>query len=291
MTAVTLEEVAGDLYGLVPEEFTAERNARAKTVRAAGDRQLAEEIRRLRKPTTAAWLINRLVRRHSEEVSQLLALGEELREAHRHLEGKQLRALDQQRRRLIHALSAQVKEFAAELGRQLSDQVSTEVEETLRAAIADPRAGAAISSGLLTDTFEATGLTPVDLDGVVAVPTAALAPTPGTGAASGHRRDTQAERARADAERALAEAESELRRSEETVKAATAEVADARSSNEELQSDRERLEQQLRAIQGEIKAATQTQAQAEHQQARAERDEAAARRAVEQARARLSELD
>ena len=288
---MTLQEVAGELYGLVPEEFTAARNARVKTVRASGDRQLAEEIRRLRKPTTAAWLLNLLARRHSEEVSQVLALGEELREAHRHLEADELRSLDRQRRQLIHALSAQVKDLARELGRHVSDQVSTEVEETLRAAMADPRAGAAISSGLLTDTFEATGLTPVDLDSVTALPTTARPPTPRIGKSSADHRDTKAEQARADAERALAEAESELLRSEETVKAATDEVAGARHHTEALQSDRERLEQQLRAIQGEIKTATRAHARAEHQQAKAESDEAAARRAVDQARARLKRLE
>ncbi len=57
----TLEEIADELYGLPPEEFTAARDARACALRAS-DRALADAVCALRRPTTAAWLVDLLVR-------------------------------------------------------------------------------------------------------------------------------------------------------------------------------------------------------------------------------------
>ncbi|MFV0138119.1 hypothetical protein ACLGIH_34035 [Streptomyces sp. HMX87] len=62
-----LETVSDELYGLRPGDFTAARNERAKAARSAGDRELAEQIRRLRRPTLAAWAGNLLVRQQPDE--------------------------------------------------------------------------------------------------------------------------------------------------------------------------------------------------------------------------------
>lgn len=78
---MTLDDVAEELYGLPPEEFTEVRNARAKEIGATGNRELAAEVRRLPKPTVAAWLANALVRTRATMVEELIALGSELREA------------------------------------------------------------------------------------------------------------------------------------------------------------------------------------------------------------------
>ena len=63
-----LDSVADELYGLPLDEFTTTRNEHAKQARDAGDRELADQIRAMSKPTQAAWLVNQLVRRHAEEV-------------------------------------------------------------------------------------------------------------------------------------------------------------------------------------------------------------------------------
>jgi hypothetical protein len=54
-------------------------------------------------------------------------------------------------------------------GRKVSPQVAADVEETLRSAMVDPNAGAALASGRLTDNFSSNGLEPVDLSRVVAL--------------------------------------------------------------------------------------------------------------------------
>jgi hypothetical protein len=46
----SLDEVAGRLYGLLPEEFTAERAVEVRRARTAGSREVAAAIGRLRKP-------------------------------------------------------------------------------------------------------------------------------------------------------------------------------------------------------------------------------------------------
>ena len=190
---MTVEEVAAELYGLAPEDFTATRNARAKEAKEAGDAELAAAVQRLRKPTTAAWLLNLLVRRHGDEVEQVLALGAQLRAAQGTLSGDDLRALDRQRRQLTHAVSEQARALGRDAGRRVSEQAATEVEETLRAAMVDETAGAALSTGLLTDTFSSTGLDAVDLTGLVALPVGGGAAAPAA-APAGERRRRRAQR-------------------------------------------------------------------------------------------------
>jgi hypothetical protein len=59
---VDLESTLDELYALRPQEFTAARDARAAEARRAGDRELADRIRALRRPTLSAWAGNLLVR-------------------------------------------------------------------------------------------------------------------------------------------------------------------------------------------------------------------------------------
>ncbi|MGW5665410.1 hypothetical protein ACWEWG_36140 [Streptomyces sp. NPDC003758] len=99
-----MDVVADELYGLPPGDFTPARDARVKAARAAGDRDLADQIRRLRRPTQAAWASNLLMREQPEEVQRLLQLGEALRQAQKDLDGEQLRELSAQQHQLTSAL-------------------------------------------------------------------------------------------------------------------------------------------------------------------------------------------
>ncbi|MDQ6782683.1 MAG: hypothetical protein M3063_04420, partial [Actinomycetota bacterium] len=70
-----LDVVANELYGLTPSTFTAARDDKAVALRRSGDRELATAIKKLRRPTTGAWLTNLLVRERHDAVLQLLELG------------------------------------------------------------------------------------------------------------------------------------------------------------------------------------------------------------------------
>ena len=70
--------VADELYGLAAREFTPARDARAKELKGT---DLGHAVKALKKPSLAAWVVNLLVRRDTEQVDQVLAVGEALREA------------------------------------------------------------------------------------------------------------------------------------------------------------------------------------------------------------------
>ena len=77
-TETALLDVAERLYAGPAEEFTEARNAAAKGV----DKALAAEIKKLKKPSVAAWAVNLLVRSETEQIDSVLALAESLRAAH-----------------------------------------------------------------------------------------------------------------------------------------------------------------------------------------------------------------
>jgi hypothetical protein len=172
--------VADELYGLSPSEFTAQRDARATEARKSGDRSLASEIKKLRRPTTGAWLANLLVRERRDEVDQLLALGAALRQAQSALAAGDLRKLSQERHRLLAGLEKEGRNLADRHGQPVSAAVAQELSATLEAALADPGSADALRAGRLTSGLHYSGLGPSlvgagDGDGL-----ADLAPAPAT---------------------------------------------------------------------------------------------------------------
>ena len=116
-----VEQAARELYGLPPDEFTRARDARVKELRKEGDRETAEAVKALRKPTVAAWALNQLARTRSKDVEKLIAAGEELRSAQEELLGGGDRSAFQEaagtERELVAELSADATTLASEAGR------------------------------------------------------------------------------------------------------------------------------------------------------------------------------
>jgi hypothetical protein len=79
--STALEEIIDRLYGLPLEEFTRARNEAARELRKAGQREAAEKVKALRKPTAVAVAVNRLVRGHRGEVEQFMRAAAALRDA------------------------------------------------------------------------------------------------------------------------------------------------------------------------------------------------------------------
>jgi hypothetical protein len=165
-----LAQVADELYALAPTEFRTARDERARQARAAGDADLAEAIKKLRRPTVSAWLVNLLVREAPGQVRELLELGESLREAQQALAADRLRDLSVQRRQLVRELTQDAKRLAADASQSLSAQVEREVQDTLEAALADSGMADAVGSGRLTRALSYAGLGEgVGVDDAVAV--------------------------------------------------------------------------------------------------------------------------
>ena len=153
-----LEQVIDDLYALTPEEFVPQRSELAKAAKAAGDKASAATITALRRPTVGAWLVNTLVRHQGEQLEALFDLAASLRAAQDELDGDQLRQLTTQRGQLVAAMARQARALAHELGRTVSSSVVEEVEQTLRAALADPAAADEVRAGRLTSGLTYAGL-------------------------------------------------------------------------------------------------------------------------------------
>src|SRR5258706_2896267 len=151
------DEIAAELYGLAPREFTAARNARATGARQAGDKALADAVGALGKPAMVGWLANQLVRERPDEVRALLDLGESLREATASLAGDQLRELSRQQRQVVYALVQQARSVANAAGHPVSEDTARGLEETLHAAMADPDAAAQLAAGQLTGALSRSG--------------------------------------------------------------------------------------------------------------------------------------
>lgn len=292
-----IEDVADELYGLTPEEFTAARNARAKAAKGDGDRELAAAVTALRKPTAGAWLLNQLVREHRGDVDGVLELGIRLRAAQGTLGAADLRALDAQRRQLTRAVAQQAVAMAVSADRKVSAQVTADVEETLRSAMVDPDAGAALATGLLTDTFSSNGLEPVDVSRVVAlgggagrVTGRASTRTATTSDAAAQARAERSARALADAQRGVEAAEEDLRTAREESEQATQTAVEARRRREEVESRVADVRRRLADLEKQVAASSDAEDVARRAQVSATRAERAAVESASRARHELQTL-
>jgi hypothetical protein len=126
----------GELYEAKPEEFTALRTKLAAAAKQRGDADAAKRISAARKPTTAAWVVNRLALRNDDVRQRLGDLGQRLRDAHAAMDGERIRELSAEQRRLVDDLSRDAFE-EAELKAPPAG-LRDDITATLQAAIADP---------------------------------------------------------------------------------------------------------------------------------------------------------
>ena len=147
----SLEQVADELYGLAPGEFTEARDALVKRLRADKERELANQVKGLRRPTVAAWALNQLVRNRRKDVEALLAAGEELREAQEQLVGGGDRSAFQRaaakERELVAKLARDAASLAAEAGVGSSQGLEEKLISTLHAAALDEETAAELGAG------------------------------------------------------------------------------------------------------------------------------------------------
>ncbi|MGO8852521.1 MAG: hypothetical protein ACLQIK_20710 [Mycobacterium sp.] len=124
------------LYSVPPDAFTAERTKLAAAAKKRGDTADAKRISAARKPTTAAWIVNRLALTRRDAAQRLGDLGDRLRDAHGALNGDRIRELSAQQHKLIDQLARAA--FDAAGVESPSSSVRDDVAGTLQAAVADP---------------------------------------------------------------------------------------------------------------------------------------------------------
>ncbi len=154
---MALSTVAYELYGLPLNEFTAARDARASEARKAGDTELANSLKRLRKPSTAAWMANLLVRERPREIERLIKLGTTLR-SDQNLEGARIRRATKQKAETMSELLRQAATIAKRAGLPLSQSIEQDLESTFDAAFSDPGSAESLREGCLTTALHYSGL-------------------------------------------------------------------------------------------------------------------------------------
>jgi hypothetical protein len=113
----------------------------------------------------AAWLANLVARELPDELDDLLALGDEFREATADLDGDRLRELTPKRHKLLDQLSKEAAKLADREGQKVSADVAQKLRETLDAALVDPAAGEAVREGRLDSALRHVGFGVVDESG------------------------------------------------------------------------------------------------------------------------------
>lgn len=208
-----------ELYAARLEDFTAVRTELAAAAKKRGDTDEAKKISSARKPTTAAWVVNRLAHADDAVPRRLTDLGARLREAHAETDGARIRELTAEQRRLIDDLTRAAFE-EAELPKP-SSSLRDDVTATLQAAVADPDVAARI--GRLTKAEQWSGFGGFGDSAAVFTPKSEPKPAKrdkpdDKPAATEDRRKRDearaeraaAERAKAEADEALAELQSDL---------------------------------------------------------------------------------
>lgn len=247
------------LYEQDRADFVAARTALAKEV-AEQDKEAARKIKQLRKPSVAAWAVNRVARVQPGVVADLLEAGAAVRQAQeRALEGDrgQLRTRVEERRVLVRQLTDEAVELAGDSHRD-------EIDATFEAASIDAEVGEQVERGLLTTAVPR----PSGFD-VLAGMEFGAAPEPGP-AASDEDDDGAA---RTDDNEAGAEAE-----------AAASAAAEERERLERLLGE---AEEAVETTQARLEQAERTLAEAEREAERARDD---AQRAVEERDSLRAEL-
>jgi len=289
--STSFEDVAAELYRLPPGEFTARRNALAKELRGQ-DGELADRVAQLPKPALAAWAVDVFAHERADELGELLDLGAELREAQQALSRERMQGLTAQAHALVGQVVGDVGRVAEEAGNALSDAARAQVEQTLRAAMADPDASDAVRAGLLAKPLEPGGFGAVDLSGSVAGAPQHVPPRRRPAAKSkakskaktkdevGHEKAEQAQRALREAEGKQRDADEELARAAEALAAAEEALATAEDTVT-------RLREELRDAERRQAAGALDARQARHAQEKAAKRAEAARRRTEAARSAL----
>ncbi|CAB4731356.1 MAG: hypothetical protein F2667_13630 [Actinobacteria bacterium] len=234
--------IADELYALPLADFTPARDARAKELKGT---DLAAPVKGLRKPSTGAWVVNLLVRHESEQVDQVLTLGEALREAQASMSADELRTLTKQRRQLTAAVTTRARSVAADHGQRVTEAVADQVQATLTAAMVDAECARAVRSGLLVATLASTGVDRVEVAAALALPAALGYAATARTAEPPPRPELHVVPDPEAHEKALAAARSAL-------EDADAELDDARSAYDEAHGEVTTLEARALQVQGEI---------------------------------------
>ena len=240
------------LYAMPAGEFVAARNALAKELKAAGDKEGGAAVAKLRRPTSTAWALNQIARQQADVLEAALAAKSDLRAVTQGTgrgEDVDLRAATAADREATRAVIAAARELLGGDDAGLANRVTG----TLLAAVLDDRIGEVVRAGRLSAEQDASGFSLADADEGDLAPVIRLAdraarkaakPDPEAKAAAEEERARR--RARADQEREVERLEQKAARAvtkadeaEELAAALRAEAEEAEKAAAEARSSLE----------------------------------------------------
>jgi flagellin-like hook-associated protein FlgL len=278
---VVADDELDTLFQVRPELFTAKRTELAEAAKRRGDAAAAQRIRAARRPTTAAWIANRLALHDKRAEQRLADLGDRLRAAHSGMDGERIRELSAEQHALIDELSRAALRLA-EVATP-SAALRDDLKGTLQAAIADPEVRARL--GRLTKAERWSGFGEFgDVTAVSATSRRAKSPPkapPKKREPAGKPSKNTGEDQRADA---AAKQREKLRA---TVTAAERALAEADEAVSERQAERDALQSRLDEAQEHLRALEREVRDAESRYQKAKRAGQAAAATVREAKAQL----
>ncbi|HLM31724.1 MAG TPA: hypothetical protein VK326_08710 [Solirubrobacterales bacterium] len=137
-----VEERLDPLYREHPDGFVAARDALVKDLRAGGDRETAARVKKLRRPSQAAWLINRVSADDPDRTQRFAEAADELAEAQRRVleegaDSEELRASAAREREEVGGMVEAARRVAGSHSASTTGAVLDRVTETLQAVATD----------------------------------------------------------------------------------------------------------------------------------------------------------
>ena len=224
-------EAPEDLYVLPLDNFTAARDSLARRLKSEGDDDGARAVASLRKPSVAAWALNRVARDDPDAIEKLVQRHRKLRNAGSR---EAVEDASRQRREMVATLTDQAMDALGSGSQQTRDRIN----RTLLAVATDTEGESALVAGTLVRELEPTGVG----WGEIALPT----PPPPDPAVEAKRVVDEARTRSKQAEREAESAEADVETAKERLAQARDRAKRARKAAREAAEDLRRAEEAAR---------------------------------------------
>jgi hypothetical protein len=229
-------ENSADLYAVTPDRFVAERNALAKRFRADGDKEQADQVRKLKKPSVSAWAVNAAARADPAAARRLIESGARLAAAQQGAQGKgnggTLRRAMAGNQAAVEAMMEAVQEALRSEDQDRPAYVDR-ARETLRAVATDEELRNEFEAGRVVKDREAVGF--------------------GSAPATGPPRPSAETKV---SEQARRKQRQRLKAAERAQATASKRVERARERRDRAQQDLDKAQEALDSAEAELKRAT-----------------------------------
>jgi hypothetical protein len=231
VTVVPLPKEAEKLLAAAPDEFVAERDRLAKSLRENGWPEDAATVAGLRKPSAVVFAVNRAARDRSKAARDAAMAALRVKKTQVGNQPDAFREALSDLDAALELLAEVAVAHVAPSGKKPTDAMRKRVRDLLRSAAADDDAREALARGALTEELEAVGFSP--FAGMTPAPPKKSAKrTSGPSRAEredAKRRERALREDLADAEERLREAEKAVREAERERKAAERAVTSLKS--------------------------------------------------------------